>query len=173
MRPLEPFPSADTRKGKTYIRVNDIMESDVLRGLTSGINCLYVLGMYFGICCGGWGKANTMNGGTRSHSNPEGGQGGRTVLDREHLANAEARIVVGLWKLLHSLGCYFTIKNLHDSCLWHSALLCELFELICVSGCLIEFDQCAFGLQLPGADCYTFCRKRTCIYTHDISLKQL
>ena len=133
-RPLEPFPSADNRKGKTYIRVNDIMEADVLRGLTSDIKCLYFLGMHFSICCGGWGKANTMNGGTRSHSHPEVGQGGRTVLDREHLANAQARIVVDLCKLLHSLGCYFTIENPHDSFLWHSAVLCELFESIGVSG---------------------------------------
>ena len=91
-----------------------------------------------------------MHGGTRSHSHPEGGQGGRTVLDREHLANAQARIVVDLCKLLQLLGCYFTIENPHDSFLWHSAVLRGLFEFIGVSGCLIEFDQCAFGLQLRG-----------------------
>ena len=101
-RPMEPFPSADNRKGKTYIRVNNIMELDVLRGLTSDIKCMYFLSMHFGICCGGWGKANMMNGGIRSLSHPEGGQGGRSVLDSEHAANAQARIVVDLCKLLHS-----------------------------------------------------------------------
>ena len=72
-----------------------------------------------------------------------GRQGGRTVLDREHLANAQARIVVDLCKLLHSLGCYFTIENPHDRVLLHSAVFCQLCESISVSCCLIEFDQCA------------------------------
>ena len=172
-RPMEPYPSADNRKGKIYIRVNDIMQLDVLRGLKSDIMCCYYLALHFGICCGGWGKANTMNGGTRSFAYPEGGDRGRSVLPREHLANAQARIVVDLCMLLHSLGCIFTIENPHDSFLWHSAVMLELYEFIGASGCLIEFDQCAYGLQLPGADCYTFCRKRTCIYSNDLSLKKL
>ena len=45
--------SANNRKGKKYIRVDDTMEADILRGLTGDIMCLFFLGMYFGICCGG------------------------------------------------------------------------------------------------------------------------
>ena len=68
---------------------------------------------------------------------------------------------------------YLQSRILTTVFLWHSAVMLELYEFIGASGCLIEFDQCAYGLQLPGADCYTFCRKRTCIYSNDLSLKKL
>ena len=68
---------------------------------------------------------------------------------------------------------YFRHLNPYDSFLWLSAVMSELFEFVGAAGCLVEFDQCAFGLQLPGADRYTLCRKRTCIYTNGLSLTKL
>ena len=112
-----------------------------------------------------------MNGGTITKTFPLGGAGGRAILEREKLANAQAILVCGLCTLLHQHGYFFTIENPYDSHLWLAPVMVTLMEFVGVKGCLVMFDQCAFGLQLPGASKHCFCRKRTCIFTNNLKLK--
>ena len=133
----------------------------------------YFLCMHFGICCGGWGKANTMNGGTRTLEFPLGGAGGRSILPREILANSHAEIVCSLCRLLYDFGYFFTIENPYGSHLWIAPVMVALMEYIGSNGVLVQFDQCTYGLQLPGATKFCFCRKRTCIFTNNLKLENI
>ena len=174
-RPMEPYPSPDNSKRsvRAYFRCNDVMEPDVLCGLRSDIIAGFYLCLHFGICCGGWGKANTMNGGTRTISVPLGGAYGRQRLPREELANLQAIVVSDLCRLLHSLGLYFSIENPYDSFLWSCPAILSLMEFIGADCTFVQFDQCTYGLQLPGASSTCFCRKRTCMLSNMPELKGL
>ena len=132
-------------------------------GLRGDIVAGFHLALHLGICCGGWGCANTMNGGTRTSECPLGGASNRQILDRELLANLQAGIVASLCRLLHSLGLFFSIENPHDSFLWHCPAILALMEFIGADIVFVQFDQCTYDLQLPGAASNCFCRKRTCI----------
>ena len=171
-RPCEPYPSKDNsrRHRSRYIRINDLCQPDVVAGIVRDIEGKLYVYWHFGICCAGWGKANTMNGGTRSQDCPMGGSGGREVLDRERESNDQAHVVCMLCLLLHQHGMYFSMENPFDSFLWVSDPVLHLLKQVGEAACVVHFCQCAYGLKLPGSTKNQYCKKRTTVLS---TLRQL
>ena len=126
-------------------------------GIMSGEIC-YV---HFGLPCKSWGKSNRLNGGTRRLGCP---QGGPCPLPRELVGNRQALLVSDLCLLLHERGGWFSIENPSDS---HVFRFDPVVSMTVKTGaCLVKFDQCAYGLALPGAPVQTYCKKSTAILTN-------
>ena len=51
---------------------------------------------------------------------------------------------------------WITIENPYDSHLWLVPVMVQLMEYIGSNGVLVQFDQCTYGLQLPGASKFFF-----------------
>ena len=162
-RPLEAFPSHDnSRKGVKYISANDLDDPAVRQQLHDEIACGMYFWMHFGIPCTGWASLNMVNGGSRSKANPEG----NGILEREVKANRQAIYVAELCLALHAAGCFFSIENPVPSHLWicgaFEKLMCSLDQNLYI----VNFDQCAFKLQLPGCLPHECCKKATRVWTN-------
>ena len=116
--------------------------------------------MHFGLVCKSWSHLNTFNGGTRTKVHPEGGAKG-PILPREQLGNDQATMICRLCMLLHSRGFHFTIENPLGSYVWLFKPMQELIAFLGSDCVIVDFDQCYFGLQLPGAGPQYFCQKST------------
>ena len=174
-RPQEPYPASQNqrRKSQRYIRVNDLMCPDVYACVEREIDFGLYTYYHFGICCGGWGKANEMNGGTRTMECPMGGGKGKEVLEREMLANEMAVAVCKLCVRLYTPGCFFSLENPLTSHLWLSDPFLDLRAVCGDHLVLVDFHQCQFGLRLPGSKANQFCKKATRIATNMATLSQL
>ena len=99
--------------------------------------------------------------------NPEGDG----TLAREVLGNAQAEYVCQLCVLAAKVGTHFSIENPKSSYLFKGRAILNLTQVV---NChFVDFDQCMYGLQLPGAACNTYCRKATRIVTSFPALGQL
>jgi len=172
-RPLEPKPAYDNRHSTRYIRINDIMQPDVIAGIIQDIMFGLYTYWHFGLCCGGWGKANDLNGGTRTIECPMGGGKGAEPLERELLSNEQARVVCLLCTILHKNGCFWSIENPKGSHVWRSDHILHLLKVCGGDACFVHFDQCCYGLQLPGSDSDMFCLKSTIVLTNICELQGL
>ena len=112
--------------------------------------------------------SNQLNHGTRSKEHPEGGP---DPLPRELRGNQQASKVAILCYLLDKRGGIFAVVNAFDSLIFH----CASFRELCVQRTNWEsvFDQCAYGLQLPGSASHVFCKKRTAILANFSSISVL
>jgi len=158
-RPREAFPSRGCSGCATrYVSINDLNDDDTCLYLEEEIlNGIYCY-IHFGIPCKHWGHMNTINGGTRTWAKPEGSE---QPLERELLANRQAQNVARLCHALQSVGCLFSIENPLASYLWRYQYIVELIELCGDELHVVDFHQCAFGLQLPGCEEHEYCRKAT------------
>ena len=116
--------------------------------------------IHFGITCTSWGPAARRNGGSRTLERPEG-DGSR---DKEILGNLQADRVAMICCMLVTFGYHYSIENPHSSYLWKYPSIRRLYEHH--NSVFATLDQCAFGLQLPGAPKNTFCRKSTSILSN-------
>ena len=99
---------------------------------------------HFGLPCSSFSLMQNMNGGTRSSVQPEGDG----TLEREETGNILAFRTIVLCKVLHAHGNFFTIENPLTSFVWK---LHEMEDLLNQTHAQkIRFDQCAYGLKLPG-----------------------
>ena len=117
---------------------------------------------HFALPCSSWGRANQLNGGTRSVLHPEGSS---SPLEREVLGNFQAELVVDICILINACHAFFTIENLADSHFWRSKFFAKLKKSCDVH--VVDFCQCAYGLRLPGAPRGVFCRKCTRVASND------
>ena len=80
-------------------------------------------------------------------------------LDKEKASAKQVENMVKLCQLLDERGGLFTIENPRDSLVFH----CSAFKRLCaaVSVHTVDFEQCAYGLKLPGSPPNEFCLKRT------------
>lgn len=101
---------------------------------------------HFGMPCGSFSLLQNLNGGTRSKDKPEGDNS----LLRERVGNEIAKRTCYVCMVLLEHGNFFTIENPKTSLAWYLKELKHLESLIGVS--TVEFDQCEYGLKIPGAD---------------------
>ena len=109
--------------------------------------------LHFGVPCKSWGKLNTFNKGTRSKDKPEG----TGFLAREILGNSQAEFVAQVCRLMVAMGKHFSIENPKGSFIFEFPAIKSLLDLPGVF--LVHFDQCCYGLTLPGAGKNCFCKK--------------
>ena len=128
--------------------------------------------MHFGLVCKSWSHLNTFNGGTRTKECPEGGAKGPR-LPRQELGNQQIVMICHLCVLLHRSGYHFTIENPLGSYVWRFEPVQRLIEYLGDDCCIVDFDQCYFGLQLPGAEKHMFCQKSTRLLGNIQTLKEL
>jgi len=160
--PLEAHPEPNK-----YVVGSDLSLPRVLDGLIDGIVSGVYFYLHFGFPCRTWGNAARRNNCTRTQSRPEG----TGELPREVLANQEVRNVIMLCRLLIAHGGHFSLENPKGSYAW---IMPEMLKLIHLSNAFfVEFDQCEYGLTLPGSKPGQFCRKRTSILTTLPSLASL
>jgi hypothetical protein len=123
--------------------------------------------LHFGLPCRTWGPAGRLAGGTRRAAQPLGDG----TLSREIEANAEWDFAVAIWATAVLAGSHVTLENPRDSYVFSTPGLAELRL-----GCQVyevEFDQCGYGLQVPGCTPIDFCRKRTKIISTSPALAGL
>jgi hypothetical protein len=153
---MEAFPPGrrDIR-GSRRIDKFDLDNDHTFARLLSEIVSGYVGFLHFGIPCSPWGRANTLNQGTRTLDEPLGNQS----VARELLGNQQASRMSRLCLAAHHVGCRFSFENPFDSFLFKAPCIVELMSACnCYSVC---FDQCAYALQLPGSRQHDYCKKRT------------
>ena len=150
------------RQSKLFRPSHDLFNKFVQRGLMTEILIGLYFYLHFAVPCGSWGRANTLNHGTRSRAKPEGDGS----LQRELDGNVLADVVASFCWALVSVGAHFSIENPSDSYLWQYPSIKALVNRFH----FVVFDQCQFGLQLPGAPNCTYCKKSTAILT---SVEQL
>jgi hypothetical protein len=111
--------------------------------------------IHFGTPCKSWGPAARLNHGTRSQERP----GGDGSLAREDKGNVEADVTALLCDAVATIGGYFCVENPQTSLLF---VYDKMKAVLCKYGCETTLmHQCAYGLKLPGASKYEFCRKAT------------
>ena len=113
------------------------------------------------------GKANILNHGTRTPTCPMGDGS----LPREILGNSQSEVVADLCLELAKQGGFFTVENPYDSSLWISVSMRRLTSKVATF--TSTFDMCSYGLQLPGATCDEYCRKRTSLLSNVASVRSL
>ncbi len=155
LTPMEAYPVVG--KKVQYVSLRDIMNPEVLTNVRCSIRDGEVVYTHFGLPCKTWAAAGRLNHGTRR----KGQELGDGSLAREREANVQLQTVVLLAVELILAGGHFTLENPHDSYVFQTEILEELGSLCSVYR--VSFDQCAYGLKLPGADPYVFCRKRTSV----------
>jgi hypothetical protein len=96
---------------------------------------------------------------------------GNGTLQREITANLQVERMCKLLSALMYAGGYFTLENPHSSYIFSFGAMLPIRSRHDVF--LYSFDQCRFGMQLPGAESHTFCRKRTSILTNIPCLRVL
>ena len=154
-RPWEAYLSKNV-----YVRISDIDDDQVFDGPMYSILAGYVFHVHFGCPCKTWGAAARMKGCTCTTECPEGDG----TLPREVNANWEVGRVCALCVALVSVGGFFSIENPAGSYIFKYSPVAPLST---ITQCwLFNVCQCHYGLQLPGADKYVFCQKRTSILTN-------
>jgi hypothetical protein len=162
--PFEAFPD-----GGGYRELHDLHLEHVLDNLRCDIvNGVYMY-LHFGIPCTTWGAAARLNSCSRTQSCPQG----NGTIKKEVIANLEVDQMLELIALLLKHGGYFSIENPFDSYIFKYAGVVRLRDSLAHPCFFIGFDQCCFGLQLPGAAKGVFCRKRTGILTNVSELNRL
>ena len=178
-RPLEAYPSSDntaanvktSRRGKkVYLSWNDLDDRHTLEALEADILLGITRWVHFGIPCTSWGSLNTYNGGTRRRWCPDGSD---DLLPREALGNAQSVAVAGLCALLDKVGGLFSVENPRASYLWLSGPFLKLQQSLGDRFIVTDFDQCQYGLQLPGSKSHEFCRKSTRIVGNFVELSAI
>ena len=162
-RPMEASPSHVEPGQLRYLRIFDLTDPDTLAYVEMEINMGLYLAWLFGISCTSWSAAGRLNGGTRRRDNPDGGP---QLLPREVLGNRHASIMVSLCIRLVDKGCFFSIENPLDSYLWICSMFDRLWSHCSGKDWKFDFDQCAFGLKLPGCSHHEYCRKSTSVVTN-------
>ena len=153
-RPLEAYPS----KG-VYVRESDLLVKEVFDGLVRDIKAGLLIYIAFGTPCSSWSiLARRKN--SRTYDCPQGLE----VDARELLANKQAVVTAELCQLLANYGSYFSIENPKTSLLFRYEPIERLLEVKDAS--LVSFDQCAYGLRLPGTAQSQFCKKATSILSN-------
>ena len=92
---------------------------------------------------------------------PEGG-GKSPILPREIVGNHQLESMCELCRLLREHHGHYSVEQPVRSLLFHTAAFKQLaseVDMYCAHLC-----QCAYQLQLPGADRHLFCKKETLIY---------
>ena len=79
--------------------------------------------------------------------------------------------MVELCGAISEMSGWFTIENHWDSYFWSSSFFLELSHKCDVK--LVQFDQCAYGLRLPGASRNTFARTRSGVASNMPEIGQL
>ena len=153
---LEAFPGH-----KVYIAAADLDRVEVRCMLQSEIRSGYLRAIHVGIPCTSWGNANTLNGGTRSSTEPDGSA---CRLDREVKGNMQAKYDCDLCLLMVLYGGCFTLENPIGSFFWQSSWFRKLEARVPLFRA--DLAQCAYGLVLPGAPPNTYCFKRTAFYAN-------
>ena len=169
--PMDAYVSAG--QGRThsrsglYVRQHDLFRPEVVAKLRDGIIRGRLWYVHFGVPCSTWGRAGRLNKGTRR----VGREMGDGSLSRECDANSLSHIVSSLCILLQQHGGIFTIENPHDSYLWNSVYISSLRSK--VTCYFANFDQCAYGLRLPGSAKHVYCKKSTRILSNYPYISQL
>ena len=119
------------------LEVREILRREILEGL--------LVYNHFGSPCRAWALANTLNGGTRRNGCPDGSN---NPLPREQHANSQAKFVFEICLLLSQHGGWWTVENPRSSYLF----LSKYYRQLCTGSALflVLFDQCSYGLKLPG-----------------------
>ena len=168
-KPLEAFPAHDNRRRTKHIGANDLDDAAVRQSLLNEIAAGFYFWIHIALPCTGWATMNARNGGSRSNDNPEGDE----LLERERLANHQATYVVEICLALAEVGAFFSIENPVPSHVWICAcfrkLMCELDGAMYI----VNFDQCAYSLVLPGAAKHHYCRKSSRVWTNMVELCRL
>lgn len=164
-KPIECFNQGN------YMRDQDMERLPVIENIERDILSGYILYMHFGIVCRSWGPASRFqparSRSSRTRENPLG-SGLRSV---EVQGNTHAAHVARLCSALVKVGGKFSIENPKGSYVFlHPDIgaLSNLCETV-----FVDFDQCAYGLQLAGAGEHFYARKRTTIFTNCLELKML
>lgn len=141
----------------------DRLELDIYSGL--------IINMHFGVTCRSWGPASWFqplrSRSTRTKENPLGSMQRPTEIE----GNLQAENVARLCRALIKVSGYFSIENPGGSMLFHHPHIKALASS--TNSIFVRLDQCMYGLTLPGSLPGEFCRKRTCIFTNMLELKDL
>ena len=138
--PLEAYPTKNR-----YVESSDLDRPEVIASLCDDIRRGLVWFVHFGLPCTSWGRANTLNGGTRR----KGFEQGDNTLQRECSGNEQVTKVVNICLLLARHGGFFSIENHFDSYVWDCVAMLNLKSQVhCY---MSRFDQCAYELTLPGS----------------------
>ena len=148
LEPLEAY-----RHG-VYIEEHDILSSSVFIGLKARAAHPRQL-WHFGTPCSSFSRLQNLNGGTRNSKNPSGDGS----LEREQLGNELLRRSIVLIKILIKHGNFWTLENPTSSLMfWMPSVKRLTLSKSCHRA---RLHQCMYGLQLPGSDSNTFCKKDT------------
>lgn len=140
---VEP-PFEILHKGE-YNKDGDILDDKTFNSLCAAA-CAPRQYWHFGFPCGSFSLMQNMNGSSRSKDNPLGDG----TIPREVKGNEIMHRAIYLCQLLHQHGSFFALENPLTSYAWRTPAVCKLIQ-----GCncqQVAFDQCQFGLQIPGID---------------------
>lgn len=134
---IEAFPH-----GK-YVADGDILTPHVFAFVKHLILCGVIAFIHFGTPCGSWGSFNTLNGGSRTSSSPQGSGD----VPRKVLGNLQADATAELINLLIGVGGWFSLENPQVSYLWQYEPIKAIASKPGVFS--TTFDQCSYGLTPP------------------------
>ena len=146
--------------------MSDILVREVFDGLEKDIRAGLIIYLALGTPCSSWSILSRRNN-TRTQELP----GGTGCDEKERIANEQAIATARLCQLITLYGGFFSIENPKTSLLFRFEPIARLFELS--NARLVSFDQCAYGLQLPGSRSHEFCKKATSILTNVEALDSL
>ena len=133
--PIEAFPV------RGIYRVDqDLLRVDVFQNLLEQIQENRFGYVHFGLPCRPFSVLRNLSGGLRSKTNPFGGS------DLDQQGNLLAHRVVTLCRALTEVNAGWSIENPRSSYL---RLLPEV-QSLASSGRFVKFDQCCYGLRVPG-----------------------
>jgi len=148
---MEAFPSR-----RRYVRVHDLDQLDVFEALLSEVIGGRYSYIHFGVPCSWWSSLSKINHSSRRVTKPDGVF---PLLEVEMKSALQAERVAILCLALDRVGALFTVENPLQSLIFASSPFRRLGELVITYS--VAFDQCMFGLQLPGHQPHVFCKKST------------
>ena len=150
---FEAFPC---KQGKVqYQALLDVLCPEVAEAFAQDIRDGRFSYVHFGFPCKTWGPLACANHWTRR----PGMEMGDGSLAREREGNRQLLLTVWLCYELACAGGWFSLENPAWSLAWSTT---EVQDLARATGCVdVFFEQCAYGLRLPGSLPHQFCRKRT------------
>jgi len=160
--PYEAYPAPGV-----YRRDHDLTVRAVIRKLKFEIVSGLIAFIHFGLPCTTWTTLTYINGGTRRVWLPEGDGS----LGRENIGNLQASLCARLCVLVREHGGHFSIENPKGSLLWKSKYIKHITSHVATY--FVSFDQCAYGLSVPGFSKYEFCRKSTSVLASFPSIRRL
>ncbi len=164
-RPIEAYPCEVGVRGTRYVQEHDLREHRVFQELRRAIRAGCYGYVHFGFPCTTFSILRSLSVGTRGPSAPEG----TGFRDDENEANWLLHRICALCQDCHGAGCFFSIENPKSSYLWHMP------DVLALSGLAfkVDFDQCEFGLSLPGSSGASRIRKPTTVLTNLPELRVL